>query len=50
MLKAFLKEHGSRATVYIKMNAMSAKEVKKKGVFFINMMDLTLEPCERGQN
>lgn len=45
MLKAFLKEDGSRATVYVKMNAMSAKERN----FLINMMDLTLEPCERGQ-
>ncbi len=49
MLKAFLKEDGSKAMVYIKMNAMSAKEEKKKEISLINMMDLTLEPCERGQ-
>jgi hypothetical protein len=31
------------------MNVMSAKEEKKERNFLINMMDLTLEPCERGQ-
>jgi hypothetical protein len=49
MLKAFRKEDGSRTTVLRKDECHECQRGKKERNFQINMMDLTLEPCERGQ-